>query len=70
MLFCFTVSLADEDQFESLEDEHNDTAESETAEHPEQNDVDDNHTDGHQVSLFDNSLSKQLTVKSASKSRN
>ena len=47
-----TVSLAeDEDQFESLDDEHNEetTAETVTAEHTEQSDYNDQHAEEHQV---------------------
>ena len=51
--FIMTVSLAeDEDQFESLDDEHNEetTAETVTAEHAEQSDYnDDQHAEEHQV---------------------
>ena len=51
--FIMTVSLAeDEDQFESLDDEHNEetTAETVTAEHTEQSGYnDDQHAEEHQV---------------------
>ena len=50
--FIMTVSLAeDEDQFESLDDEHNEetAAETVTAEHTEQSDYNDQHAEEHQV---------------------